>query len=55
MSSDTKGKKKEKYTITKWQALALSSPMIGQAFLMGPMAIVHGIYAKYFGNLCNAF
>ena len=35
--------------LTKWQALVFSSPMVGQAFLMGPMGVVQGIYAKHFG------
>ncbi|MDB9953857.1 MFS transporter [Porticoccaceae bacterium] len=39
----------DKPILTKWQALAFSSPMIGQAFLLGPMGVIQGIYAKYFG------
>ena len=33
----------------QWQALALTSPMIGYAFLTGAINIIAGIYAKYFG------
>jgi len=49
MSIDHENQIGVKSTLTRWQTLALSSPMIGQAFLMGPMGVVQGIYAKYFG------
>ena len=34
---------------SKWQALAFSGPSIGLAFFMGPMGVIQGIYAKYYG------
>lgn len=33
----------------KWQALAFATPTMGLAFLMGPMGVVQGIYARHFG------
>jgi len=36
-------------TFSKWQALAFSTPSIGLMFLMGPMGVIQGIYAKHFG------
>ena len=35
--------------ISVWQALALSAPSVGFVFLYGPLGIMAGIYAKYFG------
>ena len=35
--------------VSKWQALAFSGPSIGLAFFMGPMGVIQGIYAKYYG------
>jgi len=34
---------------SNWQALALSSPTVGVVFFMGPMGVIQGIYAKYYG------
>ena len=34
---------------SKWQALAFSAPSIGFTFFMGPMGVIQGIYAKYYG------
>ena len=34
---------------SKWQALAFSGPSIGLAFFMGPLGVIQGIYAKYYG------
>ena len=34
---------------SKWQALAFSAPSISLAFLVGPMGLIQGIYAKYYG------
>ncbi|MDB9814818.1 MFS transporter, partial [bacterium] len=41
--------KLDKPILTKWQVLAFSSPMVGQAFFLGPMGVIQGLYAKYFG------
>jgi len=38
-----------KSSITHWQMVAFSAPSIGLVFLVGPINIVQGIYAKYFG------
>ena len=38
-----------KFSITHWQMVAFSAPSIGLMFLVGPISIVQGIYAKYFG------
>ena len=35
--------------LNNWTILAFSAPSVGLVFLMGPMSIVQGIYAKYFG------
>ncbi|MDB9951897.1 MFS transporter [Porticoccaceae bacterium] len=35
--------------LNNWTILAFSAPSVGLMFLMGPMSIVQGIYAKYFG------
>ena len=35
--------------LNNWKILAFSAPSLGVMFLMGPMSIVQGIYAKYFG------
>ena len=34
---------------SKWQALVFSAPSIGLAFFMGPIGVIQGIYAKYYG------
>ena len=36
-------------SLTNWKILAFSAPSVGLMFLVGPMSIVQGIYAKYFG------
>ena len=38
-----------KQSITTHQQIAYALPSLSIAFLMGPMAIVHGVYAKHFG------
>jgi len=35
--------------LNNWKILAFSAPFLGLVFLMGPINIVQGIYAKYFG------
>ncbi|ETN92762.1 Glucuronide permease [Gammaproteobacteria bacterium MOLA455] len=35
--------------LNNWQVLAFSAPSVGLMFLLGPMSIVQGVYAKYFG------
>ncbi|MDB9724470.1 MFS transporter [bacterium] len=34
---------------SKWQALAFGAPNISLAFFVGPMGVIQGIYAKYYG------
>ena len=34
---------------SKWQAWAFSAPTVGIMFLTGPMGVIQGIYAKYYG------
>ena len=49
MSEEPNSHETKKTAITKWQGLALSAPMIGYAFAIGPLGVLQGIYAKYFG------
>ena len=35
--------------LNNWKILAFSGPSVGLMFVMGPMNIIQGIYAKYFG------
>ena len=35
--------------LNTWKILAFNAPFVGWMFVMGPMNIVQGIYAKYFG------
>ena len=49
MNNEQNNTETDSPVLTKWQALAFSSPVMGQIFLMGPMGVVQGIYAKYFG------
>ncbi|MDB9999655.1 MFS transporter [Porticoccaceae bacterium] len=49
MSAEPNSHKTKTTTITKWQGIALSAPMIGYAFSIGPLGVLQGIYAKYFG------
>ncbi|ETN91609.1 Glucuronide permease [Gammaproteobacteria bacterium MOLA455] len=35
--------------LNNWNILAFSAPFVGWMFVMGPMNIVQGVYAKYFG------
>ena len=34
---------------SKWQTFAFSMPSIGLAFFIGPLGVVQGVYAKYYG------
>jgi len=36
-------------TLTKWQMLAYGGPTVGLVFLIAPIGVLQGIYAKYFG------
>ena len=49
MHKFTENLNQEKGSLTNIQGFAYSLPVIGLAFLMGPIAILQGIYAKYFG------
>ena len=35
--------------VNRWQMLAYGGPSVGLVFLVSPMGVIQGIYAKYFG------
>ena len=49
MSNQQPKHDKSNSALSRWQALAIGMPSAGMYFLMGPMGVIQGIYAKYFG------